>query len=170
MCFGVLDGVTGQLAGQVVGLLVYRTAGTLFYRRELIAECVLFYPDEMNPRTYSYAFVVLSAGSLWLSWLHEPASRYYLSYLNRQHAATRRGTGKRAVVIDKWLEESKVAHRAMERSGGGRRRRRGNDERMTRRSMISQIFIRKGVSMCCNKCFDWNLYVTFDSRLFIGWR
>ncbi|KAG8789541.1 hypothetical protein FRC12_013390 [Ceratobasidium sp. 428] len=83
-----------QCAGNIVGPLLYRTVDAPYYHRGLISNIACW-----------VALAVLT-----------PTMALYLSFMNKQHAAARRRAGKKAVVIDTSLENSKEAREAAEKN------------------------------------------------------
>ncbi|QRV93342.1 major facilitator superfamily transporter [Ceratobasidium sp. AG-Ba] len=101
-----------QCAGNIVGPLLYRTIDAPYYHRGLISNIACW-----------TAFAVLT-----------PTMALYLSFLNRKHAAARRRAGKKAVVIDTSLEDSKAARAAAEKNNAG------EGEEVLKRRLNDQAF------------------------------
>ncbi|KAG8723715.1 hypothetical protein FRC09_002053 [Ceratobasidium sp. 395] len=100
-----------QCAGNIVGPLLYRTVDAPYYHRGLISKYVCSSLGEC---------VYIKDGSSIACWVAlavlTPTMALYLSFMNKQHAAARRRAGKKAIVIDTSLENSKEAREAAEKN------------------------------------------------------
>ncbi|QRW07496.1 major facilitator superfamily transporter [Ceratobasidium sp. AG-Ba] len=116
-CYYVLSRVPLVLsmslnAQETSSVLLYRTIDAPYYHRGLISNIACW-----------TAFAVLT-----------PTMALYLSFLNRKHAAARRRAGKKAVVIDTSLEDSKAARAAAEKNNAG------EGEEVLKRRLNDQAF------------------------------
>ncbi|KAG9094338.1 hypothetical protein FS749_012677 [Ceratobasidium sp. UAMH 11750] len=83
-----------QCTGNIVGPLLYRTVDAPHYHRGLVSNIACW-----------AALAVLT-----------PTMALYLSFKNKQHAAARHRAGKKVVVIDASLEDSKAAREAAKKN------------------------------------------------------